>query len=412
MNQTLNATPDVVIIGGGVAGAGLATVLARAGHGVIVVERAPRFIDRIRGEFVHPWGVREMARVGLLDTAVSRANARILPCWAKYHDREPGDPYRWSDDFPDIPGSLSVSHPALQRVLLHEAVNAGATPLRPATVADIVWNGGQPKVTVDTNMGNMTFTPRLVVGADGAHSVVRRHLGGAGISDPPHHAIGGTIIKGTDLPTDSAHQAYFEGGFAMIFPQSDDLSRVYYVCSTEQAEVLQRAEPDVLIDRLRAVLPDGALQNATIVGPTGFFPNSETLATVTHGPRTVLIGDAAGSNDPSQGHGLSLVFRDIRDIAERLALTEDWSTIPDAFAEARSHDHKVLRAHAHWVAPLSTETGPEIDQLRQRIERAREADPTAGGFAGIFATGPATLVADEKARRHFFGDDLESNSAI
>lgn len=412
MNQISNATQDVVIVGGGVAGAGLATVLAQAGHDVTVVERAPRFIDRVRGEFVHPWGVREMTRVGLLDTAVSRANARILPCWTKYYDREPGDPYRWSDDFPDIPGSLSVSHPALQQVLFDEAVNAGATSMRPASLADIAWEGDQPKVTIETDAGKMTFTPRLLVGADGTHSVVRKHLGGAGISDPPHHAIGGTIIKGIDLPTDSAHQAYFEGGFAMIFPQKDDLSRVYYVCSTEQAEMLQHAEANVLIDRLRAVLPNGALQNATIVGPTGFFPNSETLATVTHGPRTVLIGDAAGSNDPSQGHGLSLVFRDIRDIAERLAHTEDCSTIPDAFAEARSRDHEILRAHAQWVAPLSTETGPEIDQLRQRIERAQEADPTAGGFAGIFATGPAALIADEKARRHFFGDDLESSSAI
>lgn len=174
--------------------------------------------------------------------------------------------------------------------------------------------------------------------------------------------------------------------------------------------MLQRAEqPAALLDRLRTILPTGATRCMTGTdGPVGFFPNAETLASVAHGPRAVLIGDAAGSNDPSQGHGLSLVFRDIRDLADRLRHSTDWRDVPRAFATARSHAHGVLRAHAHWVAPLTTESGPHIDALRARIERARDLDPTAGGFAGIVATGPANLEATEAARRHFLGEDLET----
>ncbi|MDQ4044993.1 MAG: FAD-dependent monooxygenase, partial [Chloroflexota bacterium] len=252
--------------------------------------------------------------------------------------------------------------------------------------------------------------PRLVVGADGTHSVVRRQLGGTGIIDDPHHAIGGALVAGIDLPADSAHQAYFRGGFAMVFPQHDGISRVYYVCSTDEAAILQRADqPEALLDRLRDILPRAATRRmAGTESPVGFFPNAETLATVTHGPATVLVGDAAGSNDPSQGHGLSLVFRDIRDLSERLEREVDWTAIPSAIAAERARDHAVLRAHAHWVAPLSTETGPHIDALRERIERARELDPSAGGFAGLFATGPAGLEATEAARRRFLGDDLAS----
>ncbi len=284
--------------------------------------------------------------------------------------------------------------------------------LRPAALSDVTWNGDQPVVTVESPSGTVTLTPRLLVGADGPHSAVRRHLGGTGIKDAPHHAIGGTLLRGIDLPRDSAHQAYFEGGFVMVFPQGEDLSRVYYVCSTAEADSLQREnEPATLIARLAEVLPPGALADASEAGPTGFFPNSERIATVTHGPHAVLIGDAAGSNDPSQGHGLSLVFRDIRDLAERLCQASDWSGVPPAFAAARTHDHGVLRAHAQWVAPLSTETGPEAAALRQRIERAREADPTAGGFAALFVTGPVGLVADAAARCHFLGEDLETAGA-
>ena len=415
MNQhapfTSPSSPDVLIIGGGIAGGGLATVLARAGLDVTIVERAPRFIDRIRGEFVHVWGVRELERVGLLDIAIDRADARVLPYWTKYTGGIAGEPYRWADDFPWARGSLSVSHPALQQALLDTAAAAGARVLRPASLAEVTWSGDQPVVSIEIGGETTTVTPRLLVGADGTHSAVRRALGGGGITDPPHHAIGGTLLKGLDLPRDSAHQAYFEGGFAMVFPQTDDISRAYYVCSTEEAGELQRAvQPATIIERLAAVLPEGATTGATAVGPIGFFPNSERLATVTHGPNSLLIGDAAGSNDPSQGHGLSLVFRDIRDLSDRLEREPDWSTVPVAFASARDHDHGVLRAHAHWIAPLSTETGPEIDAMRSCIERARAIDPTAGGFAPIFATGPADLVADDAARRHFLGKDLQSGS--
>ncbi|HEU0113291.1 MAG TPA: hypothetical protein VFQ80_01370, partial [Thermomicrobiales bacterium] len=46
------------------------------------------------------------------------------------------------------------------------------------------------------------------------------------------------------------------------------------------------------------------------------------------------------------------------------------------------------------------------DALRARVERAREADPTAGGFAGAYACEPDGLTADDAARRDFFGEDL------
>ncbi|HEV2127000.1 MAG TPA: NAD(P)/FAD-dependent oxidoreductase, partial [Thermomicrobiales bacterium] len=360
------AIPDVLVIGGGIAGCGLASVLARAGMSVIVVERTTRFIDRIRGEFAHPWGVRELERVNLLDVATARAGGRILPYWTKYTDGVPGEPYRWSDDFPDVPGSLSVSHPALQQALIDHAAEQGAAVLRPAALDEITWEGDQPVVRVHADDTWHEVRPRLVVGADGTHSLVRRQLGGTGITDEPHHAIGGALVAGIDLPADSAHQAYFAGGFAMVFPQGDDISRVYYVCSTEEAAVLQLADqPKALLDRLRDILPSEATRSmAGTESPVGFFPNAETLATVTHGPATVLIGDATGSNDPSQGHGLSLVFRDIHDLSNRLARESDWSVIPSTFAAERARVHGVLRAHAHWVEPLSTETGPHIDAMR------------------------------------------------
>jgi flavin-dependent dehydrogenase len=46
------SNPDVVIVGAGIAGASLATVLARSGIEVVVLERQREYRDRVRGEFM------------------------------------------------------------------------------------------------------------------------------------------------------------------------------------------------------------------------------------------------------------------------------------------------------------------------------------------------------------------------
>ncbi len=140
-------------------------------------------------------------------------------------------------------------------------------------------------------------------------------------------------------------------------------------------------------------------------GPTGFFPNADIVSDVIAGDGVVLIGDAAGANDPSQGHGLSLVFRDVRELRDLLG-EDDWSEVPARFAARRATYFEVLRQHAMWAGTLATETGPPADALRDRVARARELDPSAGGFAALYALGPDGLVPDDAARRHFFGEDI------
>ena len=48
--------PDVVVVGGGIAGASIATVLARGGAEVLLLERQRGYRDRVRGEYMAPWG--------------------------------------------------------------------------------------------------------------------------------------------------------------------------------------------------------------------------------------------------------------------------------------------------------------------------------------------------------------------
>lgn len=54
-----SASPDIVIVGGGIGGGALATVLAREGIEIVVLERETVFPDRVRGEWIAPWGERK-----------------------------------------------------------------------------------------------------------------------------------------------------------------------------------------------------------------------------------------------------------------------------------------------------------------------------------------------------------------
>src|SRR5262245_9215924 len=72
-----SVSPDVVIIGGGVGGGTLAIVLARSGLDVVVLERESIYPDRVRGEWIAPWGVAEFKRLGLVDLLKSNGALNV-----------------------------------------------------------------------------------------------------------------------------------------------------------------------------------------------------------------------------------------------------------------------------------------------------------------------------------------------
>ena len=50
---------DLIIVGGGIGGASLAAVMAQAGRSVLLLELSTVYEDRVRGEWIAPWGVAE-----------------------------------------------------------------------------------------------------------------------------------------------------------------------------------------------------------------------------------------------------------------------------------------------------------------------------------------------------------------
>jgi menaquinone-9 beta-reductase len=114
LNQVMAAESyDVVVAGGGLAGASLGGVLARSGLGVLVVEKEAGFRDRVRGELAWPWGHSEAMRAGLGD-ALDEASVVTQTMLGFYGDRQCKESVRWGEFSIDALPAIAFSHPHLQ----------------------------------------------------------------------------------------------------------------------------------------------------------------------------------------------------------------------------------------------------------------------------------------------------------
>jgi 2-polyprenyl-6-methoxyphenol hydroxylase-like FAD-dependent oxidoreductase len=126
--------PEVAIVGGGIGGGALATVLARSGLSVAVLERDVRAVDRVRGEFMAPWGVAEAARLGVLDILRDTGGVHATRFMGYDETVSPEQAEASARDLraahPIGTGPLCAGHPAMCEALCSAAAAAGATVLR------------------------------------------------------------------------------------------------------------------------------------------------------------------------------------------------------------------------------------------------------------------------------------------
>jgi 2-polyprenyl-6-methoxyphenol hydroxylase-like FAD-dependent oxidoreductase len=165
-----DSRPDVVIVGAGIAGSALAISLAGSGHSVTLLEKSTVHVDRVRGEFIVPWGVAEAKSLGILDVLESAGGnytVRSIPYGEEFSpDDARKNPLPMDQMVPGVRGAMNLGHPRICNALNAAAMAAGATLLR--GVDRIQVSAGLPPRIDFTYSGlNYALSPRIVIGADG-----------------------------------------------------------------------------------------------------------------------------------------------------------------------------------------------------------------------------------------------------
>jgi len=304
----------------------------------------------------------------------------------------------------DVP-AMGFVHPQLQEAAFVWAAEQGATTLRPAKATRFVRNG-QPSLTVTVDGHDAEYGARLIVGADGKQSGARRWTGGESVADPEHHRMGGVLVSGATIDRERVNYFWTPGLGVVWLAAGPEMTRLYLILSAAQLnQVGADRSFDAFVAFAADYMPEAALADALQAGPIGFFPNNDIWASEIAGNDVVLIGDAAGAADPTQGHGTALLFREVRALSELLLATTDWDDAITKYAAQRRRYFAVIRAGDQWTN-IFFETSEEAKRLHEGYERARQHDLTLGGFAMLEKYGPDGLVPDEAARRHYFGEDL------
>ncbi|MET0908606.1 MAG: FAD-dependent monooxygenase, partial [Ilumatobacteraceae bacterium] len=167
---------DVVVVGARAAGAATAMLLARAGLDVVVVDRARAGSDTLSTHALMRGAVIQLHRWGLLDRVRAAGTPAIgrttfhLAGGATVVDIRPGH---------GIDALYAPRRTVLDPLLADDAAESGATVRFGFTVAQLLRDAdGRTCGVVGTDrLGRTThIRARIVVGADGANSIVARHV--------------------------------------------------------------------------------------------------------------------------------------------------------------------------------------------------------------------------------------------
>jgi 2-polyprenyl-6-methoxyphenol hydroxylase-like FAD-dependent oxidoreductase len=361
-------TPDVIVAGGGVAGATVAAAMASLDYRVLVIEPGLDNTKRLAGELIHPPGVSALRELGLL-AALEDAGGVPVQGFVVF----PGGSEA-THSLPYSEGGTGKTGLAIEHAAMAEALLTAVRRLAQVTV----WKGSRVTaidlgvsdsvgVMVDHQGGSRQLRAPLLVAADGRNSLLRRmanvehkqvHLSNMvgyriRAGHLPHPGFG-HVFAGGPTPVLAYQISSFDGGEA----------RIMFDLPLKGGTSLNPSL-DALPQRLRSAVEEALETQA----PLRAANHAIVPETVNRG-RLVLAGDAGGCCHPLTATGLTACTRDA--LLLRQALRENARDIPRAlvrYARLRESPQRTRLAGAELLYDLFRAETPEMRLLRQALFR-------------------------------------------
>ena len=308
---------DVAVIGGGPAGSAAATMLAKQGWRVVLLERE-RFPRDHVGESLLPASMPVLEELGAMDAVQA---AGFLPkygatmVWGR--DPEPWS-WRFSETSLQYPHAYQVWRPTFDHILLDNARAHGVDVREGHRVAGVEWTapGGEATVRyVSDATGQGGLTARFVVDATGQAALLAQQTGlRRWDSFFQNLAVYAYFDGAQPLPPPDENNIFieaYEHGWFWTIPLHNGWSSVGAVVDnlTGQEGIRRLGAREFLLDQLsQAPHTRGMLGSASWAAGPNVVRDWSYSSERTTGPNFVMTGDSACFVDPLFSSGVHLAL--------------------------------------------------------------------------------------------------------
>jgi 2-polyprenyl-6-methoxyphenol hydroxylase-like FAD-dependent oxidoreductase len=360
---------DVIVVGARCAGAPLATMLARVGLRVCVVDKDRFPSDTLSTHAIQPAGVQVLERVGVLDGLLKIAPPMVRGRMVFDED------VAVIDDVIAITGApvLSVRRVTLDEILVNAAAEAGAEVRTQTAITGLVMDRGRV-AGVTTGTGKLCAP--LVVGADGTRSAVAKMAGAKEYHPTPNGRVFMWAYYEGD-PTNGEIWIGKIGDHAYLVTPTDNGLCLVAACPSIDRRDEVRADREAVYEAGVRGWPElyAGVAGARREGPIHTMANMRGFFRTSAGPGWTLVGDAGHFKDPTPGQGIADALRQSEKLAAAIERAlGGGSGTPDQILHDwwRWRDEDAWEMY--WFAHDMGAAGPTPPLLRQ-AQRRIAADP-------------------------------------